>query len=134
MKLISAVLMSAFLFGCASGTVLLTAPPRNPIDVAQVKIYREAPEAYEVIGMVEAFSEAGTSKEQTQGFALVELKKQAAKIGANGVIINSIDEEPVSYTLPTAAPSAYRGDASGGTLAGRKTGIAVSGKAIYVPD
>jgi hypothetical protein len=126
--------MSAFLFGCASGTVLLTAPPRNPIDLAQVKIYREAPEAYEVIGMVEAFSEAGTSKEQTQGFALVELKKQAAKIGANGVIINSIDEEPVSYTMPTAGPSAYKGGGSGRTLAGRKTGIALSGKAIYVPD
>jgi hypothetical protein len=133
MKCLAAVLMSVFLFGCASGTVLLISPPRNATDVAQAKIYMEAPETYEVIGIVEAFSEAGTSKEQTQNFAIGELKKQAAKIGANGVIINSIDEEQVSYSMPNSAAAYGGGGGPGsGVLAGSKTGIAVSGKAIYV--
>ena len=121
--------MSVFLFGCASGTVLLTSPPRNATDVAQVKIYMEAPETYEVIGIVEAFSDAGLTKETIQNNAVKELKKQAAKVGANGVIIKSVDEKKVSYDMPVA------GLYGGVTYTrGSKTGIAVSGEAIYVPN
>jgi hypothetical protein len=132
MKRITAVLVSVFLFGCASGTVSLTNPPKNSIDVAQVKIYREAPETYEVIGIVEAYSDAGPTKETIQNNALKELKKQAAKIGANGIIINSVNEEQVSYSVPTTG--GLYGPGGGANLSGSKTGIAVSGEAIYVPN
>jgi len=129
MKILSAVFMSLFLFGCASGTAFLSSPAREPIDAAQVKIYTEAPESYEVIGVVEAFSEAGLNIKQTQNYAEQELRKQAAKIGANGVILTSADEEQVSYSIPSRGLSGNVEVSSGS-----KTAIAVSGKAIYVPD
>ncbi len=129
MKILSAVFLSLFLFGCASGTALLSSPAREPIDVAQVKLYTESPESYEVIGVVKAFSEAGINKEQTQKYAEKELKKQAAKIGANGVILGAVDEEQVSYSIPSRGLS---GNIE--TSSGSKTAIAVSGKAIYVAD
>ena len=134
MKCLAAVLMSVFLFGCASGTVLLISPPRNATDVAQVKIYMEAPETYEVIGIVEAFSDAGATKNTVQDNALKELKKQAAIIGANGIIINSVDEEQVTYSLPSSRAGWTGAGGGSAPMSGSKTGIAVSGEAIYVPN
>ena len=124
MKLITAVLISVFLFGCASGTVLVTGVEREPIDEAQVKIYLEAPETYEVVGMIEASSESGTTKKKKQNRAEKKLKKLAAEIGANGIIIRSVKEKEIVEPV--------HGGGTGTTNI--KLSITVSGEAIYVPN
>ena len=125
MKLVSAVLMLVFLFGCTSGTYLVTGTKREPIDAAQVIIYNEAPEKYEIIGTVEASSEAGATDKRRRDSAVGKLKKLAARIGANGVIINSVEVK--QYRVPIHDP-----DRRGGTNI--KTVTEVSGEAIYVPN
>ena len=125
MKLITAVLISVFLFGCASGTALVTGVEREPIDEAQVKIYLEAPETYEVVGIIEASSEAGTTKKKKQNRAEKKLKKLAAEIGANGIIVRSVEEKEIVVPVHDSGHS--------GTT-NIKLSITVSGEAIYVPN
>ena len=64
----------------------MTGQERSPIDTGAVTLYSELPAHYEVVGMIEAASDVRFSAEAAQKRAFVELKKQAAMIGANGVI------------------------------------------------
>lgn len=78
------------MFSCASGTALVTGTQRPAISAEEVIIYTEAPEKYEVIGIITAASDAGMTEQGDMNYAAAELKRQAAKIGANGVILDSV--------------------------------------------
>lgn len=122
----SRILLSLFLplilTGCASGTYLITGTQREAIGAESVVIYTEFPAQYETIGIVTASSDAGWTEQGSLNYAVAELKNQAAKIGANGVVIENMGET-----------------SSGGMIV---SGIYVpvsaqnvSGKAIYIePD
>ena len=107
------------LSGCASGTALVTGTQRSATNADEVVIYTEAPEKYEVIGIVTASSDFGWTEQGDLNYAVAELKKQAAKIGANGIILESVSTTNsggvISYGvyIPVTAKN-------------------VSGKAIYV--
>ena len=83
-------LLSLALFSCASGTALVTGTKRPATTPDAVVVYTEAPEKYEVIGIVTASSDAGWTAQGSLDYAIAELKKQAAKIGANGIILESV--------------------------------------------
>lgn len=74
---------------CASGSSIVTGTVRAPIDFNRVKLYTEAPEKYESIGIVKASSDAGWTEQGSQDHAIEELKKQAAKLGANGIVLTT---------------------------------------------
>ncbi len=78
-----------FLIGCATGSHIITGEARQPIDPSQVKLYLDLPDEYEKIGIVEASSDVEFSTQAAQDRAIQELKNQAAKIGANGVLLQS---------------------------------------------
>ena len=88
--LILTVLFLLFVFSCASGTALVTGTKRPATTPDAVVVYTEAPEKYEVIGIVTASSDAGWTAQGSLDYAIAELKKQAAKIGANGIILESV--------------------------------------------
>jgi len=69
----------------------VTGQERSPIDSAAVTLYAEPPAQYDVVGFVDAVRDIEFSDEAAQERAFVELKKQAAKIGANGIIEWEID-------------------------------------------
>ncbi len=73
--------------GCATGSAVVTGQARPPIDPSQVQIYLDPPSDYETIGLVEASSDVEFSSQAALDRAVNELKKQAAKIGANGVLL-----------------------------------------------
>jgi hypothetical protein len=93
---------------CATGSAIVTGNTRDPVAPEQVRIYLEPPADFEVIGLVSASSEAGWTEQGSLDYATEELKNQAAKLGANGVLLVS---------------SGYRGYA--------KT---IQGKAIFVEE
>lgn len=102
------------LAACASGSVVVTGTKRPPISPSEVQLYSRAPATYEVIGIVKASSEMGWTEQGSMDYAVEELKKQAAAIGANGVIVTTVgDKGSLSY-----------GDIS----------QTVSGEAIYVSN
>jgi len=78
----------------------------------QVKIYLDPPATFEVIGLVSASSGAGWTEQGSMDYAIEELKKQAAKLGANGVLLVSSGEETATvvsgskgnvYSVPVTA-------------------------------
>ena len=117
------LLIVLFLAGCASGSSIVVGEAREAIASSQVKLYLEIPENYEIIGIVTASSDAGWTEQRSVDYAVEELKNQAAKLGANGVLIESTGEQNSTvvggygtgyiYTIPVTSKS-------------------VTGKAIYV--
>ena len=107
---------------CATGTALVTGIQRPATNPETVIILTEIPnEKYEVIGIVTASSDAGWTEQGDLNYAVAELKRQAAKIGANAVILDNVSTSN-----------------SGGVLSyGIYIPISqknVSGKAIYIPN
>jgi len=91
LKLVITTVCFSILFNCAGGSVIVTGHVRPAIDPAEVKIYLEPPSQYETIGLVEASSDVEFSIQAAQDRVINELKKQAAKIGANGVLLVNAD-------------------------------------------
>lgn len=121
--LILGMLFLPTLFGCAStnanGTYLITGTQREAISADSVTIYAVFPEHYEVIGIVTASSESGWTEQDSLNYAVAELKNQAAKIGANGIVIENMEKT----------------NAGGVIISGVYVPVSaqkVSGKAIYV--
>ncbi|MDE5899416.1 MAG: DUF4156 domain-containing protein [Treponemataceae bacterium] len=91
-RIILSLFIPLMLIGCASGTYLITGTQREAIGAESVVIYTEFPAQYETIGIVTASSDAGWTEQDSLNYAVAELKNQAAKIGANGVVIENMGE------------------------------------------
>jgi uncharacterized protein YbjQ (UPF0145 family) len=59
-----------------------------------VKLYPEPPSDFELIAIISASSDAGLTEQASVDYAMAELKNQAAKLGANGVLLVSIQTAP----------------------------------------
>ncbi len=112
-----------FLMGCASGSSIVVGEVREPINPSQVKLYLEFPENYEIIGIVTASSDAGWTEQDSVNYAVEELKNQAAKLGAHGVLIESPGEQ---------TSTVVGGYGTGYLYSIPVTSKSVTGKAIYV--
>ena len=120
-------LIAIFLASCATGSAVVTGTERTPIDPTLVKLYLEKPpENYEVIGLVNAASDAGWTVQESMDYAIQELKNQAARIGANGVLIASTGET-------TSVVSGYN-NGTGYVWAVPVTAKTVEGRAIFVSE
>ena len=111
------------LSSCASGSYILTGEKRTPVLPKSVKLYTSPPQEYEVIGIVNASSDSGWTQQGDMDYAVTELKEQAAKLGANGVILSGTGESSSSTV------GAY---GNGAIYAVSSTAQTVSGKAVYV--
>ncbi len=124
----SGLLMTLLLIGCASGSALVTGEVRDPIDPSLVKVYRDAPNTkFESIGIVKSEAVEMLSQQEALNRAVEELKKQAAQIGANGIVLSGMGEKHESYTNYT--PSANGG---GFFYSGTDEYQTLQGDAIYV--
>lgn len=77
----------------------MTGIARIPTSPEQVRIYRVAPKNYEEIALVSA--SAGHDFRDNSSLiesAVERLKEEAAKVGANGVLLSEIDERDASIT------------------------------------
>ena len=113
---------------CASGTTLVTGVKRDATNFEQVKIYHNPPANYEVIAAVKASSEVGFTEQQNLDMAVEEIKKQAAKVGANGIILEKMGKES-SGSYGNFFSNGYGG---GFFVSGEDYSQVVSGTAIYV--
>jgi len=110
---------------CASGSAIVTGSKRAPIASEQVRVYLEAPADFEVIGLVSASSDAGWTEQGSVDYAIEELKKQAAKLGANGVVLVSSGDKVTTVI----SRSRY---GSGSVYAIPVSAKTVQGRAIFV--
>lgn len=87
--LIGSLLFSIIVAACASGTALVTGAKREPTNPATIRLVHTMPDGADVIARVEASSDSGLTDQGSLDYALEELKKQAAKVGANALVITS---------------------------------------------
>jgi hypothetical protein len=109
--------------GCASGSVIVTGSKRKPVPAEDVALLLEPPAEFETIGLVSASSDSGFTEQGSVDYAVKKLKKLAAKLGANGVLLASMDERTTT---------AVGGNGSGYFYAVTGKSKIVQGKAIYV--
>ena len=99
--LLTLLTIVALLAGCASGSALITGQIRPAIeDHRTVRILTEMPQGADTIAVVKASSDSGLTQQGSLDYAVVELKKQAAKVGANAVVLTGRDTSSQTVATP----------------------------------
>lgn len=121
---LAVVLLAALaLTACASGSALVTGQTRAVIeDYAAIRILTQMPKGAEEIAIVKASSDAGMTQQGSLDYAVEELKKQAAKVGANAVVLTGRDTSSQIYGVPVYG---------GGTIIGSSETEIVQGIAVW---
>lgn len=127
------LLCLAALAGCASSSKVMVGQARAPVDPLQVRIYNTPPSGAVEIAQLESTSAAGFGTQGQTDAAVERLKREAAKLGANGVVLMGVGSERSGGGLSVG----------GGTYGGRVgTGVGIgipttqkraAGMAIWVP-
>ncbi len=124
MKSVIMAVVATVLVGCASGSALVTGQVRPAIeDFNTVTVLTEMPDGAEQIAIVKASSDSGWSQQQSLDYAIYELKKQAAKVGANAVVLTDRDTSTQVVGVPVYG---------GGTVVSSSETEIVEGIAVYV--
>jgi len=138
MKKTVAMLGAAVLLltGCAitNETTLLVGKSRPSISPDQVKLYTSPPAQYEEIALVSADAAHDfMSKQALLDISIAKIKEEAAKVGANGVLLDSVGDNYIGSSGMMVVPTANkRAPVVGIGATNARTGKAVTGKAIFV--
>jgi len=127
----TAVLSLAFA-GCTltGGSTVVVGNAHPPIDPAQVRLYVDLPVRYEKLALLSADSRNAFASEQNLSDAAISrIKQEAARVGANGVLIEGMGNYEIGSSGAIVAVS--RSTAIG--VASVRTGKQVTGVAIFVP-
>lgn len=84
------------LAGCASSTSVVTGSRRPAVPASEVRIYSDAPAHSETIGLVQAHSIIGLGNQGHLEATLKELRTEAGRLGANGIVLTRTDEKPIA--------------------------------------
>lgn len=85
------------LAGCASSTSVVTGNRHPAVPAAEVRIYSDAPANSETIGIVRAHSVIGLGEQGHLNAALAELRAEAGRLGANGVVLTKTEDKPIAF-------------------------------------
>ncbi|WP_286822739.1 MULTISPECIES: hypothetical protein [unclassified Idiomarina] len=128
--------------GCTvmDGNATITGNTRPAISPSEVHVYRAKPDNFEEIAIVSASAGHDFKKSSTlMNETIQRLKEEAAKVGANGLILTKIDERDAP-SVTTSYGSATSTGTSGSEFAtGKATSVnrgdaytRLSGIAVYV--
>jgi hypothetical protein len=131
-----------FLAGCASSSRTIIGQVRPPIDPGDVEIYTTPPRRYEEIALLDAASvgSLGRASEAGTDEAIYRMKEEAAKLGANGVLLTGVADQYGGSLGIGVGGFGVSGGRSHVTAGGGSVGFGgpivhrgVQGVAIYVP-
>lgn len=130
------VALALALAACASTSHVMISDPRPPIPVEQVRVYAQPPATrYIEIAVLDATTGDFTYGAQNRENALMtRLRTEAAKLGANGVLIQDRGQVPSNGGVGIGIGGGSRhvgGGVSVGVGAPKERARAL---AIYVPD
>ena len=132
-----AMLAMLLVTACAAESHVIVGKVRPPISPDQVKIYLEPPKAYEKIAIIDASSQGSMTFTQQQKMdkAIARLKEEAAKVGANGVLLEGSGSQSVGSVGTGFGSASATGHSASATSMGVSGNIlvqAANGLAIYV--
>lgn len=115
---------------CATATVVPVGNARAAIDPAQVRFYAQPPAHYEVLGLLSGDAGIEGTGQDAVNHVIEKLKQQAAKLGANGVLVGKNGQRYAgSY-----GGSSYLGWGMFANSSSASYTKAIEAQAIYVPD
>jgi hypothetical protein len=130
-------LASVLLGSCATSSHVLVGTPRPPISPDLVKVYTQPPAKYEQIATIDASSSGSMAitSQQNMDKAIERMKAEAAKLGANGILLQGVQDQQSGAIGTGVGSSSYGSNSSVGGGIGGSLGIynkAATGLAIYV--
>lgn len=131
------VCVCAFLLqACASSSHVMVGQPRAPISPDQVRVYLEPPPHYEQIAALDASSGGFFGSDQSKmDTAMAKLKAEAAKVGANGVLLQAVENQQSGSIGVGVGGGSVGPNSAVGTSVGGSGGLyskAAKALAIYV--
>jgi hypothetical protein len=137
LRLRIAALASVLLGSCATSSHVLVGTPRPPISPDLVKVYTQPPAKYEQIATIDASSSGSMAitSQQNMDKAIERMKAEAAKLGANGILLQGVQDQQSGAIGTGIGSSSYGSNSSVGGGIGGSLGIynkAATGLAIYV--
>jgi hypothetical protein len=132
------VVVALVLGGCASSHVIV-GTVRPPISPEAVTIYLTPPPNYEQVALIDASSRGSfaVGDQHKMDKAIARLKAEAAKLGANGVLLKgtgAVASGSVGAGGGGASGSGHGVTFGGIGISGDLTSKVANGVAIYVPD
>lgn len=133
-RLLTTALLGLALAGCASTSKVMVGQARPPIDPALVRVYNTPPPGSVEIAQIESTSAAGFGTQGQTDAAVARLKREAAKLGANGVVLMGVGAQRSGGGVSVGAGT-YGGHVGGGLGIGIPTTQKhAAGVAIWVPQ
>ncbi len=136
---VSVALLAALLASCATSDYVLVGHARPPISPDRVTLYLEPPPAFEEVAAVDASSGSSLRSPRAKvDQAIASLRRAAAKLGANGLLLQSLDDDEAGTVGADVSKVTTTGDgqpfslnlhASSSLFAAKLA----HGMAIYVP-
>ena len=121
------------LAGCAGSSTIMVGPARPPIDPAPVQVYASVPPGSQEIAQLESSSAIGFGTQGQTDAAVERLKREAAALGANGVVLIGVGSSTGPASMSVGAGS-WGGNVGGGIGIGIPTQQKkAAGVAIWVP-
>jgi hypothetical protein len=123
---------------CAPSSHVLVGTARPPISPTLVKVYSHPPPAFEEIAVLGASSKSvfNAGGQRTTDKVVERLKAEAARLGANGIILEGFDQTQTGSIGSGVGSDSYSAHSSIGVGVGGSVGIFKTtgqGRAIYVP-
>lgn len=137
-RLSGCIACAVLLYGCSTSSHVLTGTARPAIAPENVRIFNQAPPGqYEQIATVTASSQGSLAigSQQNMDKAIERLKAEAAKLGANAVVLKDVQDQQSGSIGIGVGGSSYGGSSSTGAAAGGSsatTSKVVTGIAIYL--
>ena len=137
--LVPAAVLAVLLPGCSTSSHVMVGTARPPISPESVRIYLEPPPRYEQVATLDATSQGSfaITGQQNMDKAMARLKEEAAKLGANGVLLQGVQDQQTGSIGTGVGSSSYGPGSSTGVGVGGSFAIsnkAAHGIAIYVPQ
>ena len=126
------------LAACATDSIVLTGTARPAITPAEVRIYSQPPAVFEEIAILNASKNSAftTGGQKTVDKVVEGLKVEAAKIGANGIILEGFSDRQTGAVGSGVGSSSVSSNSAVGVGVGGSLGIYKKtghGRAIFVP-
>ena len=135
--LILASVLAMGLAACAPSSHILVGTARPPISPSEVKIYLKPPPSFQEIAILNASANSmlGTGGQGSVDKVIQRLKEQAAKLGANGIILEGMSDRQTGSLGGGSGSTSYSSNSAVGVGAGASLGIfkkTAEARAIFV--
>ena len=121
------------LAACAGTSKVMLGQARPPVDPTQVRIYTTPPPGSVEIAQLESSSAVGFGTQGQTDAAVARLKREAAALGANGVILMGVGSSGSPVGMSVGAGSYGRHSGGGLSMGIPTTQKQAAGVAIFVP-